>query len=119
MTPLMLDVLRWTLPILLGPAVYAMSRDVLNLSTTIDYLPAIAKRGIVVMIGVALSALLAWLHLTTPDACAALTNVSADVMAEARHACALALNTKVPLQGLTASGVAMLMHALKKSNPRN
>ena len=115
----MLDVLRWTLPILLGPAVYGMSRDVLNLSTTIDYLPAIAKRSIVVMIGVALSALLAWLHLTTPEQCAPFTKVSADVAASAIHACTVALNTKVPLQGLAAAGVAMAIHAVKKSNPRN
>lgn len=117
MKVLALQILGWALPVVLGPVVYVVARWLLNVSDKVDELPPTAKRLVVMALGTALSAGLSYLHIAIPTECAALSNVSADVMAASAHACALALNTKVPIQGLTAAAVAFVMHQIKKSHP--
>ena len=119
MIALTLNMLRWVLPLWMGLIVYEVARGILNVSTTIDYLPSAAKRVVVVGIGGAVSYVFAWLHMTTPEECAAVTSIGSDAFVRAVDVCATALNTKAPLQGLAAAGVAMVIHKLKKSNPRN
>jgi ABC-type Co2+ transport system permease subunit len=111
------QVLQWVLPVILGPVVYYIARWALNASDAIDNLPAVVKRAAVVAIGGALTTTLAYLHVDIPSECAALANAGADIMTGAVHACALALNTKVPLQALTAAAVAFVIHSLKKQRP--
>lgn len=117
MNALTLQVISWMLPVVLGPLVYVVARWALNVSDNVDALPTTVKRLVVMAIGTALSAGFSYLHLTLPDECATLVNVSADVYVHAVNACALALNTKIPLQGLTAAAVAFVIHAIKKSHP--
>jgi hypothetical protein len=117
MNPIALQALRWILPVVLGPIVYKLGRYALNVSDKIDCLPATVKRLAIMAIGTALSTLFTYLHLTLPAECASLVNVSADIMVGATRACAEALNLQVPLQGLTAAAVAMVIHRIKMSHP--
>lgn len=117
MNVLTAQVLKWVLPMILGPVVYYLGRYLLNLSNAIDDLPPAVKRIAIVAIAGALTSGLAWLHIDVPSECQALVNVSADIMAGAAHACAAALNTKVPLQALTAAAVAFVIHEIKKQKP--
>ena len=119
MIALTLNALRWVLPLCMGLMVYEIAYWTLNATSEIDYMPASFKRVWVVCIGIVVSYTLMWLHVTTPEECAAVTSVGADAFVRAVDVCATALNTKAPLQGLAAAGVAMWMHAVKKSNPRN
>ncbi len=117
MQTITLQVLSWVLPVVLGPVVYFVARYALNASDKIDDLPASVKRIAVIGIGTAISYAFAWLHIDVPSECAALKDVSTDIMVGAVHACAAAINTKAPLQALVAAAVAMVIHEVKKSHP--
>lgn len=115
-----LKLLEWVLPVLLGPLVYYVAREVLNVSRGVDNLPPAVKRVAVVAIGTLVTAVFGALKLTVPEACAALTD-AATVAAnsDAATACAAALSAKVPVQGVTAALVAMVVHAIKKQRPHD
>lgn len=113
-----MKMLEWVLPVVLGPIVYYVAREILNASTRIDDLPAPIKRVAVVLIGGVVTAVFGALHLVAPEACVALTD-SATVASHAVGACAAALGEKVPVQGVTAAIVAMIVHNIKKQNPRS
>lgn len=110
LSALSLKVLGWVLPILLAPIVYALARIMLNAHARIDYLPAWIKRGAVLALGFAVTAILSALGLTVPAECIGLP-------AEFSEQCAQALSAPTFLKGLTVAVVAMLMHALKKAKP--
>lgn len=114
-----MKVLEWVLPVVLGPIVYYVMRELLNLSAKVDDLPPIAKRFAVVLVGTVITGALSALKLASPEACVALTD-AATVAAQGStvSACVAALTAKVPLQGITAALVAMVIHAVKKQNPR-
>lgn len=108
-------ILEWVLPLLIGPLVYAGARELLNLSATIDDAPAFAKRIFVVLFATLVSAGFAALGLTVPPECSLLLHGGTEVT----QACAVALTQKVPVQGVTAGIVAMIIHAVKKQQPRS
>lgn len=108
-------VLGWVLPIILGPLVYVVARQLLNVSNKVDDLPPSVKRLAVVFFGTAISAALGLLGLTAPDTCLALISEAA---ASAKD-CATALGAKIPVQGVVSAIVAMLIHEIKKSSPRS
>jgi hypothetical protein len=112
-----LKLLEWVLPVVLGPLVYYVAREVLNASERLDALPPVAKRVAVVALGTVVSAVFGALKLTAPEACVALTDATVAAGSDALHACAVALSAKVPLQGVTAGLVAMVVHAIKKERP--
>ena len=114
LTAFALKVLGWVLPIVLGPVVYYVAREVLNVSRRVDDLPAPLKRVAVVLIAAVVTAVFNALGIVVPEACTALTEVSANASAQA---CALALTQKVPVQAVTAAVVAMIIHAVKKQRP--
>lgn len=113
-TAIVLKVLGWVLPILLGPLVYALGREILNISQRVDDLPAFAKRIVVGLIGVAMTAAFAAAGVALPTEC-----VASFAGSDFTDACATALTGKTTVQGVTAALAAMILHALKKSNPRD
>lgn len=113
-----LKVLGWVLPIVLGPVVYVVARELLNLTEKIDDLPAPLKRVAVMFIGTLMSAAFGALSIAMPEACAAIARDVLTPVDEALSVCARALTEKVPVQGVTAALVAMVIHKIKKSNPR-
>lgn len=118
MQTIYMKMLEWVLPVVLGPLVYYVAREVLNVSARVDDLPAPIKRVAVVLIGTLVTAVFGALHLVAPEACTALTD-AATVATDGVRACATALGQKVPVQGVTAAVVAMIVHAVKKENPRS
>lgn len=107
-------VLGWVLPVVLGPVVYFVAREVLNVSQRIDDLPPAFKRVAVVLLGGIVTAGLNTLGIAIPEACNALAGTEVGTSAAA---CAQALGEKVPVQAVTAALVAMVIHAAKKSRP--
>ena len=105
-------VFAWTLPIVLGPLVYSLARQLLNAHYIVDGLPPIAKRVIVGIVGVLLATVFQQLGVTAPPEC------SDSALPEFLKACSTALGAAPAVQGVTASLVAFVLHALKKSNPR-
>ena len=106
-------VFAWILPIVLGPLVYVLARQLLNAHYTIDGLPPTAKRVIVGIVGVLLATVFQQLGVTAPPEC------SDSALPEFLKACSAALSAAPVAQGVTASLVALVLHALKKSNPRD
>ena len=102
------QVLGWILPVVLGPIVYILAREVLNAHRKIDDLPPAFKRVAVVALGSLVAAVLNVLEIAPPPEC---------VSDAATEACAQALNVPTVVRGATASAVAMILHALKKSRP--
>lgn len=119
MTAIALKVLSWVLPILLGPLVYLGARELLNVSERIDDLPPTAKRIAVVIFGTLVSAVFGVLGVTAPQECLALAAHGISSVAEFTKPCAEALVTKAPVQGVVAALTAMVIHQIKKSNPRS
>lgn len=113
-----MKMLEWVLPVVLGPIVYYVAREILNVSARIDDLPAPIKRVAVFAISGVVTATFGALHLVAPEACTALTD-SATVASNAVGACAAALTQKVPVQAVTGAVVAMIVHAIKKESPRS
>jgi len=114
MNAIAMKVLGWVLPMVLGPIVYVVSRELLNLSQRVDDLPPFFKRCVVIAISVIVSAVFGALKLTAPAEC---INISDAV--GAAQACAVALSAKVPLQGVVAALVAFAIHAVKKQKPND
>lgn len=111
MTSLLYSALGWVLPIVLGPLVYVVARYALNAGLWVDDLPPAFKRVAVVAIGGVIAAAFNALGIAPPPECV-------DMQTQAALAsCAGALNAPVVVRGVTASLVAMLIHALKKSRP--
>lgn len=110
---IVLKVLGWALPVLLGPIVYLVAREALNVTRRIDDLPPFVKRIAVSVIGVALTAGFTALGLAVPAECVALTQGAESVS----EACATALTGATTVKGVTAGIAAMILHALKKSRP--
>ena len=106
------SVLGWVLPILLGPLVYVVMREVLNATRRIDDLPPAVKRILVTVAGTALAFGVEALGVSLPSACE-------DVRNGISEACEAALLGKPFLKGITAAVVAMALHALKKSRPND
>lgn len=100
-------ILGWVLPLVLGPIVYVVARSALNAHTAIDDLPPILKRIAVGALGIAITVAAQALGVVLPPEC---------VDAASRE-CATALNAPAVVQGVTVALVAIIMHALKKSNP--
>lgn len=117
MNPIIIKVLSWVLPVVLGPLVYYASRELLNVSHRIDDLPPAIKRIAVVIIGTVVSASLGVLGIAAPAECAALLDPAANIAVGMGQKCAEALTAKVPLQGITAGLAAMIIHAIKKQKP--
>jgi ammonia channel protein AmtB len=110
---LVLKVLGWVLPVILGPIVYVVAREVLNVARRVDDLPAVAKRIVVGIIGVVMTAAFTAAGVALPTEC-----VASFAGSDFTEACATALTGKTTVQGVTAALAAMILHALKKSNPR-
>lgn len=102
---IVLKVIGWILPILLGPIVYIAAKAVLNAHDAIDRLPPIVKRIAVGALGIAVVAITQLLGVNLPAECAD----------AATRECAQAINKPEVLQGITAALVAMLLHYFKKS----
>lgn len=111
---IVLKVLGWVLPIVLGPLVYVVAREVLNVARRVDDLPPTAKRIVVGIIGTALSAGATATGIAIPTECVALVQGI-----DFTEACSAALTGKTVVSGLTASIVAIVIHSVKKSNPRS
>lgn len=105
-------VLGWVLPMLLGPVVYIVMREILNASRKIDDLPPFAKRLAVAAVGTGLAFAVEQLGLALPVECANAADGISD-------ACATALTAKPFVKGVTAAGVAMILHMLKKAKPND
>lgn len=116
MHTLYIKLLEWVLPIVLGPIVYYVAREVLNVSQRVDDLPPWAKRLAVTAISAVVTTAFGALHLTAPEACAQLAP-AADAAANAAQTCINALGDKTVVQAVTAALTAMLVHALKKERP--
>lgn len=101
-------VLGWILPIILGPLVYVVARQALNVHDTVDNLPPIMKRIAVGAIGLAITVTFQALGVALPAEC--VTNATT-------VDCSQAINTPAVLQGLTAAAVALFLHHLKKAKP--
>lgn len=110
MTALALHVAGWVLPILLGPIVYVVMQQVLNVHRVIDDLPPVFKRGAVAAFGMLLVAVLNTLGVAVPQECVAFP---ADVIAD----CAKALSGPTVVRGITAALVAFAIHAARKAQP--
>lgn len=106
------SVLGWVLPILLGPLVYVVMRELLNISHRIDDLPPAFKRILVTIAGTGLAFGVEALGVSLPSECEAIR----DGISEA---CEAALTGKPFIKGVTAAVVAMVLHALKKSRPND
>lgn len=113
-----ITVIGWVLPIVLGPLVYAIARSTLNVSNRIDDLPPAIKRLAVVAFGTAVVAIFSALGVTAPETCVAIGNGTVAGV-DAAQACAVALASKVPVQGVVAALVAMTIHAVKKEKPND
>ena len=105
---LVLKVLGWVLPILLGPIVYVAANIVLNLTRKIDDLPAIAKQFVVTLIGTAAVGALSALGIAVPPECVALPN-------EITDACIGVLTGSMVIKGGAAAVTAFVIHAARKS----
>ena len=116
---IVIKVLSWVLPVLLGPIVYYASRELLNVSRRIDDLPPSLKRVVVTLLGMIVSASLGVLGIAAPAECAALLDPAQNAAAGIGQACANALGAKVPLQGIVAALTAMLIHRIKKQRPQD
>lgn len=106
---LLMPVLGWILPVLLGPIVYLVAREALNAHRAIDNLPPFVKRIAVVALGGLIAAVLNVLGVAPPVECVALPDVAPE--------CLQALNTPTVVKGVTAALVAFFLHTIKKSNP--
>ena len=113
MDVILVKVLSWVVPVLLGPLVYVAARELLNVTRRVDDLPAFAKRIVVTLVGTVLTGALAALGVALPTEC-----VASFAGSDFTDACAQALTGKTVVQGVTAGLTAMVLHALKKSNPR-
>lgn len=107
-----LTVLGWVAPIVLAPVVYAMARELLNISRKVDDLPVFAKRLVVTFVGTAIVGTLNVLGVTIPVECAGLPETLTET-------CAQALTGSTVVKGVAAGLAAMVIHAIKKSNPRD
>jgi hypothetical protein len=85
----------------------------LNITRRVDDLPPTAKRIVVGIIGVAMTAAFTAAGVALPTEC-----VASFAGSDFTEACATALTGKTTVQGITAALAAMILHALKKSNPR-
>lgn len=112
MTSILYSIAGWALPILLGPIVYIVARQVLNAHYSIDALPPWVKRIAVVALGTLSAAVLSALGVAVPVECVSLPN-------EVTEACARVLSEPTVVRGLTAGVCAMIVHALKKSKPND
>lgn len=106
---IILKIAGLVLPILLGPIVYVVARQALNIHDAVDGLPPIAKRVIVTILGAAIVVAFNALGLTLPSEC-----ISDPSAAE----CATALSAPAMLKGITGAVVAMIMHKFLKADPR-
>lgn len=109
MNAIVLQIIGWVLPIVLGPLVYVAARYALNANAFVDELPPLFKRVAVVALGTLTVAVLNVLGVAVPTECATPTETFTD--------CAATLNTPTVVRGVTAGVVAMVLHALKKSRP--
>lgn len=96
----------FVLPMLLGPLVYVLFKQLKNLSTWIDAQNPLIKRSLVVAVAILVTA--ASNLLGQPISC--------DVNATEVSECLGQLTPEV-LKAILASGTAMLLHHLKKANP--
>lgn len=99
-----LKVIGWVLPVVLGPIVYVLADNALNISKSVDDLPPALKRLAVVIMGTVLAAAFSALGLALPPECQAAYD----------EVCARALGTPSVVQGVVAGLVAMAMHYLRK-----
>lgn len=104
------SVLGWVLPILLGPIVYVVMREVLNVSRRLDDLSPGVKRILVTIAGTAFAFAIEALGVSLPSECEQIR----DGVSEA---CEAALLGKPFLKGISAAVVAIVIHAVKKSPP--
>jgi hypothetical protein len=101
------------LPAVLGPATYVVSRYVLNLWEAIDALPATPKRAVVFTIALALTTTAHALGISLPNECSELSGGGLTA------GCQAALAAPVFLKSAVGALGAYLLHALKKSDPRD
>jgi hypothetical protein len=100
------------LPAILGPLTYVVSGWVLNLWRVIDELPPLPKRAIVFAIAFTLAAGAQVLGFALPGECGDLAGGGLT------PGCQAALSAPVFLKALLGAFGAYLLHAMKKSDPR-
>lgn len=111
MTGITLHILGWVLPILLGPVVYIVARELLNVTRQVDDLPPLVKRLSVIALSALVVGAFNVLGVALPAECYLEDSVAITT------ACAQAINAPSVVKAITAALVAFGMHALKKSRP--
>lgn len=105
------------LKVLVGPLVYVLGRLILNGWRSLDDMPPIAKRVIVFILAMMVSAFFQVTGRTLPLECAGVA------FGELTDGCVTLLSSagflNTTLTAVIGAGLAYLMHAMKKSDPRS